>query len=87
MDNRWVVEVLLHEDGTRTAATAKLSGPDAPALVDRGYARRHPDDPPVARIGEEVAVARALISLAHDLLNKANADIEAVTRQSAHLRA
>jgi hypothetical protein len=87
MQNRWAVEVLLEEDGVRTAATARLTGPNAPTLVDHGTARCHPHDKPVSRIGEEIAVARALVNLAQELLDKASADIESSTHEHAHLRA
>ncbi len=87
MENRWNVEVTFEEDDTRTAATARLTGPNAPDCVGHGYSRRNPHDKPEPKIGEEVATARALSNLAHELLEKAAADIEAVTHQEAHLHA
>jgi hypothetical protein len=40
----------------------------------------------VAEIGDELAVARALSDLAHQLLHAAVTDIEQVTKKRAYLR-
>jgi hypothetical protein len=44
-----------------------------------------PDDWEIAQIGEEIAAARALSDLAHQLLNDAAGHIETITHQRAHL--
>ena len=50
-----------------------------------GDAFRNPKDLSQPMIGEEIAAARALISLGTDLLHRASARIEAVTRHPVHL--
>ena len=44
-----------------------------------GKARRNPGDPPVPLVGEELAVARALQDLSGQLIEAAQAKIEAFT--------
>ena len=41
-----------------------------------GKARRNPADPDITRIGEELAAARALCDLAHQLLHSAATELE-----------
>ena len=45
-------------------------------LAGWGRARRNPADPSVPQIGEELACARALSELAHNLLDAATREIE-----------
>jgi Domain of unknown function (DUF1876) len=85
MQNQWSIELTFEEDDKRTAATARLTTPGSPELRGHGYARRNPADRPVPQIGEEVAAARALSNLAHELLERAASDIENETHQPAHL--
>jgi hypothetical protein len=85
MRNQWIIELDFEEDGNRTACTATLSGPGAPALTGHGYSRKAPSDQPDARIGEEVAAARACSNLAHELLEQAAGIIETRTETPAHL--
>ena len=54
-------------------------------MTGHGLARRHPDDQEVTQIGEEIAAARALSDLAHQLLGDAAGQIEGITHQRAHL--
>jgi hypothetical protein len=83
----WTVEVFLTEDDGRTRADAVLHPRAGLELRGVGYARRHPRDPEVPEIGDEVAASRALSELGHKLLDTAAGDIEAVTHQRvAHLR-
>jgi Rv2632c-like len=86
--HRWNIEVFIdeHAEERRTHAEARLHTNDETRLVGRGAAHRHPDDADVAEIGDELAVARALSDLAHQLLDAAAGDIEQVTHQRAHLR-
>jgi Rv2632c-like len=77
----WIVEISFEEDPDFTQATAVLSAPDGRQLRGLGQARRNPDDRAVARIGEEVAGARALSSLAHELLDYAATEIEKNVRR------
>ena len=73
----WTVDVRFEEDPNHTTATASLQTPDGRKLRGTGRARRNPSDRPVARIGEEVACARALSQLTHALLDYCSDEIEA----------
>ncbi|KGM11472.1 hypothetical protein N868_09050 [Cellulomonas carbonis T26] len=80
----WRVQVTVSHDGRDTVAQAVLSG--APERVDSvGRSRRDPHDPSLPRIGEEVAVARALRHLADRLVDAAEDDIEQSTGRPAHV--
>ncbi len=72
----WNIELSFDEDADYTQAIATLRSPDGRELRGLGQARRNPEDRPVPRIGEEVAGARALSSLAHELLDYAAREIE-----------
>jgi hypothetical protein len=74
------VDVQIDEHEERTRAKARLSwrGND---LVAVGLARLNPADEPVAEIGDELAVARALLDLANQLFAVTESDIEATTHQ------
>jgi Domain of unknown function (DUF1876) len=50
-------------------------------------ARLNPADSDVPEIGDELATARALADLAHQLIEVTAADIEKVTKESTHLSA
>ena len=80
----WPVEVSLLEAGRETRAEARLTRQTV-GLVGHGLARRNPDDQEVTQIGEEIAAARALSDLAHQLLSDAAAQIEHTTHQRADL--
>jgi hypothetical protein len=83
---RWNVEIFIdeQEDQGRTHAEARLHTDDPTHLVGRGSARMNPKDRPVPEIGAELAVARALSQLAHELLSAATEDIEQITHEQAH---
>jgi hypothetical protein len=81
----WHVEIEFQEDESRTRAAALLRLPDGAELRAHGHAKRNAQDPAQARIGEEIAGARALSSLTHQLLDKAAGEIEAETHKPAHL--
>jgi hypothetical protein len=72
-----LIEMSLHEDADSTRADAIVRIGDR---VFRGYgrARRNPKDPDVPRIGEELATARALADLSHQLVHAAADNIEAI---------
>ncbi len=74
------VDVLIDEHEERTRAKARLSWAGT-TLVGIGLARLDPHDEPVAKIGDELAVARALTDLANQLLALTSADIQASTHQ------
>jgi len=71
----WTVNIVFTESEGKTRADAILEG--APEqLHGWGRARRDPKDPDVPAIGEDVAAARALSDLAHQLLEQAARRIE-----------
>lgn len=75
----WNVELALAEDGRDTRCRARLSGRDGVAMVGEGTAHANPGDENVPAIGDELAAARALSDLSHQLLNAAARDIESRT--------
>jgi len=80
----WPVEISLHEDDGTTRAEARLTR-DGVGTIGHGLARRHPEDREVTQIGEEIAAARALSDLAHQLLSDAAGHIQDITHERAHL--
>ena len=78
----WTVEIFIdeHEDQRRTHAEARLRTRDKTALTGEGVALRNPADFEVPEIGDELAVARALADLSHQLMETAAGDIEQVAR-------
>lgn len=84
---QWMITLTFDEDMDHTTATAVVNTPSGQQLRGMGQARRNPHDRPVARIGEEVAGARALSNLAHELLEYAAREIESnVRRDDPRLR-
>ncbi len=69
-EQNWEVNVSFTEDADRTRADAvlELSGQRFHGF---GQAKRAPEDPSVPVIGEELAAARALSHLSHQLLEAA----------------
>jgi hypothetical protein len=80
----WPVEISLHEDDGTTQAEARLARHGV-GIIGHGLARRNPGDREVMQIGEEIAAARALSDLAHQLLSAAAGQIEGITHERAHL--
>jgi len=83
IDN-WPVDISLDEEDRETRAEARLTKGGV-GIVGHGLARRNPVDPEVTQIGEEIAAARALSDLAHQLLSEAAGQIEGITHERAHL--
>ena len=82
---RWNVEVFIGEHDGKTRAEARLHT-DAPTnLLGTGTSRLNPTDSDVPEIGDELAVARALSELAHQLLHAAAEDIAGVTHERVKL--
>ncbi|HET9861669.1 MAG TPA: DUF1876 domain-containing protein [Nocardioidaceae bacterium] len=81
----WTVQVTIDEDGDDTRADAVLSLDNKIEMHGRGMSRRNPSDESVPRIGDELATARALSDLAHQLLMTAAQDIESKTHVPAAL--
>jgi hypothetical protein len=84
---RWTIDILIDEqpDARATHAEARLRTGGPEELVSRGTAHRHPDDTEVARIGDELATARALSNLSHELIRAAAEEIEEVNQEHMHL--
>jgi hypothetical protein len=87
VNRHWKVEIFIdeHEDERITRAEARLHTKDKTHLVGWGNARRNPNDTDIAEIGDQLAVARALSSLAHELLDAATSDIEQITHEHLYL--
>jgi len=83
----WHIEVEFEEDDTHTKAALLLRLPDATELIARGHSKRNSADQPQPRIGEEIAAARALSDLVHQLLDKAADEITEVTHRPATINA
>jgi hypothetical protein len=79
--SQWTISLAFDEDIDHTTAVAQVTTPAGQLLRGTGQARRNPHDRPVARIGEEVAGARALSNLAHELLEYAAREIESNVRR------
>lgn len=75
----WTIQVRLDEQGDDTHADAVLSLENKMEMHGRGVSRRNPSDESDPAIGDELAAARALSELAHELLAKAATDIESHT--------
>lgn len=76
----WQLDVSIdeHEERTRAKVRLRWRGDE---LVGVGLARLNPADEPVAEIGDELAVARALSDLANKLFALTESDIEAATHE------
>jgi hypothetical protein len=83
-DRVWTVTVMFREDEDKTRADAVLEG-SGEQIRGWGRARRNPIDPDVPAVGEEIAAARALQDLAHQLLERAAHLIEGWEGRSVHL--
>ena len=80
----WHLEIVFSEDDHATRADVVL---DVAGKHHHGWgrAKRNPDDRDVPVIGEELAAARALIRLAHQLVGAAEDDIEEIERHPVRL--
>ena len=85
LDNIWPVEIKFVEDDIHTHATARVQLRGGETLAATGDAYRNPTDARQPLIGEEIAAARALISLGTALLHAASMRIEQVTYRPVHL--
>jgi hypothetical protein len=80
----FTVSLEIVEDGPTTNATARLVI-DGDNLAATGRARRNPDDPNLPLIGDELAMARALLVLARALGQKADEGIAAYEGHEVHV--
>ena len=71
----WAVDVSFSEDESRTRADARMSALGV-SWHSWGSARRNPADPDVPAVGEELAAARALFELSHQLVDSAAHGVE-----------
>jgi hypothetical protein len=73
----WTVEIAIEETSEgHTEAKALLVVEGDRRFGGWGRARRNPADPEMPRVGEELATARALSDLAHNLVDEAARTIE-----------
>lgn len=81
-ESTWNISIRFTEDDERTNAVATLVAGER-KLTARGSARRNPVDPNLPRVGEDLATARALSLLSHELISDAVTRLEAVTHAPA----
>jgi hypothetical protein len=74
------IDVVIEEQEERTRAKARLAWAGK-TFVGVGLARLDPADEPVAQIGDELAIARALSDLSDQLMALTSTDIQASTHQ------
>lgn len=72
------IDVLIEEGDERTRAKARMAWAGK-TFVGVGLSRLDPADEPVAQIGDELAIARALSDLANQLFALTSTDIQAST--------
>lgn len=84
---KWSVTIEIDEHEGRTRAAARLHAEGKPQLVGNGLARLNPADADVPAIGDELATARALADLSHQLIDATAADIESSTHKKTLLYA
>jgi hypothetical protein len=80
VDGRWHVEISLAKHDQDVVATADLFLDDA-IYEAHGHAQREPIS---ANVAEELALARALSNLAHQLVDDASRNVDKVARAVAH---
>jgi hypothetical protein len=81
--NLWRVSVAFNEDADRTRADAILETANQ-RFHGFGQAKRASGDPSIPVVGEELAAARALSDLAHQLLQAAAERIEGFEGHPVH---
>jgi Domain of unknown function (DUF1876) len=81
----WSVSLSVAETDGQTSVEVRLVMPGGDQLAGHGQARRNPADREVARIGAQIATARAFSDLAGQLLHAAATGIEDSTHEPAHL--
>jgi len=86
-EKRWSIDIVIDEHEGQTRAEARLQSGAATKLSGVGLARLNPTDSDIPEIGDELATARALADLAHQLIEATADDIENVTKRPPHLRA
>jgi hypothetical protein len=84
-DQSWQVDIAFTEEDDRTRADAILELASQ-RFHGFGQARRAPKDPSVPVIGQDLAAARALSDLSHQLVHAAAERIEAFEGHPVDLR-
>lgn len=84
-DQNWRVNIAFTEDADHTSADAALEIAGQ-TLHGAGQARRAPQDPSVPVIGQDLAAARALSDLSHQLVHAAAERIESFEGHPVELR-
>jgi hypothetical protein len=79
----WIIQVSFTENDERTKADARLEVGQQ-QWHGWGRARRNPIDPDIPAIGEELAVARALSDISHQLVDAAARRIEVFEGHPVH---
>ncbi len=82
----WTMEIAIGETSDVTEAQARLRVGDI-EMAGWGRARRNPHDPDRPRVGEELAVARALSDISHQLVGAAATEIQEFEGRRVHLEA
>ncbi|MEU0501346.1 DUF1876 domain-containing protein [Nocardia sp. NPDC005998] len=77
----WNISIDIEELDRLTKVEAQLNGRGDEPLIAAGSAHVNPADENIPAIGDELACARALQDLAHQLLHAAITDIEAHTHK------
>ena len=85
VNDDWPVSLSVAEADGQTQAEVRLVMPGGGELAGHGLARRNPADREVARIGAQIAAARAFSDLAGRLLHAAATGVEDSTHERAHL--
>ncbi|HEU4911735.1 MAG TPA: DUF1876 domain-containing protein [Actinomycetes bacterium] len=79
------ITVHLVEMETQTRADVAVTMESGTKLEGHGEAHRHPKDPDVPEIGDELATARALSDLSHRLVEAAAEEISRIEHRAVHL--
>lgn len=72
----WKVRLHLFEDDGGTTKADVVLDTGATTITGHGRAHCHPADTNVPEIGDELAAGRAMVDLAHQLLETAELDIQ-----------
>lgn len=81
---QFTVSLNVIEEGNLTSATARLAI-EGEELTATGRAQRNPRDPDRPMIGDELAVARALLELARELGHKVDEGVAAYEGHEVHV--
>ncbi|MFJ9865735.1 DUF1876 domain-containing protein [Streptomyces sp. NPDC101165] len=82
----WKIRLHLFEDDDGTTKAHLVLDTGTAALTAHGSAHCHPADTNVPEIGDDLAAGRAMVDLAHQLLETAERDIQGMAsrRLSTH---